>query len=155
MRAGRRRVVLFVCTENRFRSQIAEAYFNAMAPPGWAAISAGTRPADEIHPNAVMLMLEEGIDISGKKPKPLTDEVQRIAEIGVIVCGESDAGACPLIYTKYVEHWEVPDPAKMSPNDARRVRDEIKRRVADLIERIRRGEVPPKKRWAGSLTLRL
>lgn len=59
------RIVLFVCTENRFRSQIAEAYFNAMAPSGWRAVSAGSEPAEEVHPKAVKLMLEEGIDISG------------------------------------------------------------------------------------------
>lgn len=152
---GERKVVLFVCTENRFRSQVAEAYFNAMAPPGWMAISAGTKPAERVHPNAVALMMEEGIDISGKRPKLLTDEMQRIAEIGVVVCGESESGTCPTIYTRYVEHWELPDPAKMNVEDARKVRDEIKRRVIDLVERIKRGEVPPKKQQIGGLKLRL
>jgi len=145
------RIVLFVCTENRFRSQVAEAYFNAMAPPGWRAVSAGSKPAEEIHPNAVKLMLEEGIDISGNRPKRLTPELQRIAEIGVIVCGES--GACPAVYTRYVEHWEIPDPARMSLDEARSVRDEIKRRVIDLVERIKRGEVPPAR--GGRLRLKL
>lgn len=138
-----RKVVLFVCTENRFRSQIAEAYFNAMAPAGWVAISAGSKPAQEVHPNAVLLMLEEGIDISGKKPKLLTPEMHRIADIGIVVCGESESGTCPVLYSRYVEHWGVPDPARMSLDDARKVRDEIKQRVADLVERIKRGEVPP------------
>jgi len=147
------RIVLFVCTENRFRSQIAEAYFNAMAPPGWRAVSAGSKPAEEVHPNAVKLMLEEGIDISGKKPKPLTPELQRIAEIGVVVCGESESGTCPTVYTRYVEHWEIPDPARMSLEEARKVRDEIKRRVVDLIERIKRGEVPPARGQSLSLKL--
>lgn len=138
------KVVLFVCTENRFRSQIAEAYFNAMAPAGWVAISAGSKPAQEVHPNAVLLMLEEGIDISGKKPKLLTPEMHRVADIGIIVCGESESGTCPVLYSRYVEHWEVPDPARMSLDDARKVRDEIKQRVADLVERIKRGEIPPR-----------
>lgn len=141
--SGSERIVLFVCTENRFRSQIAEAYFNAMAPPGWRAVSAGSKPAEEVHPNAVKLMLEEGIDISGKKPKPLTPELERIAEIGVIVCGESESGTCPVVYTRYVEHWEIPDPARVSLDEAREVRNEIRRRVIDLVEKIKKGEVPP------------
>ena len=61
------KTVLFVCVENSFRSQIAEAYFNRYAPEGWIAASAGLEPADEVHPNAIRLMLEEGIDISHKK----------------------------------------------------------------------------------------
>uniref|UniRef100_A0A7C3WQR7 Arsenate reductase ArsC n=1 Tax=Thermofilum pendens TaxID=2269 RepID=A0A7C3WQR7_THEPE len=137
------RIVLFVCAENSFRSQMAEAYFNAMAPPGWRAVSAGSKPAERVHPNAVRLMLEEGIDISVKRPRPLTPELQSTASIGIIVCGESESGTCPTVYTRYVEHWEIPDPARMSLEEARKVRDEIKRRVIDLVERIKSGEVPP------------
>lgn len=140
------KVVLFVCTENRFRSQIAEAYFNAIAPPGWRAVSAGAKPAPEVHPNAVKLMLEEGIDISGRIPKLLTPELESKADIGIIVCGGSESGACPVVRTKYVEQWEIPDPAPMSLDEARRWRDEIKRRVAELVERIKKGEIPPRKR---------
>ena len=70
------KTVLFVCIENTFRSQIAEAYFNKYAPDGWKAISAGVKPADSVNPNAVRLMLEEGIDISHKKPQLLTKEIQ-------------------------------------------------------------------------------
>jgi len=88
-------------------------------------------------------MLEEGIDISGKSPRPLTPELQSTASIGIIVCGESESGTCPTVYTRYVEHWEIPDPARMSLEEARKVRDEIKRRVIDLVERIKSGEVPP------------
>ncbi|MEM4871419.1 MAG: arsenate reductase ArsC [Thermofilaceae archaeon] len=140
------KLVLFVCTENRFRSQIAEAYFNAHAPPGWRAISAGTQPAPSVHPNAVELMLEEGIDISTKKPKLLTPDLEAAAEIGVVVCGGSEGGTCPVVKAKYVEQWEIPDPARMSLEEARRWRNEIKRRVLDLVERIQRGEVPPRGR---------
>jgi len=57
------KLVLFVCVENSFRSQMAEAYFNHYAPEGWKAVSAGVRPASEVHPNAIRLMREEGIDI--------------------------------------------------------------------------------------------
>lgn len=125
--------VLFACVENSFRSQIAEAYFNRYAPEGWRAVSAGIKPAREVHPNAVKLMLEEGIDLSCKKPQPMTRELQEEAEIAVIVCSGS---LCPVIYAKHVEEWDVPDPAKMPLNDARKIRDDIKVRVLDLIKRI-------------------
>lgn len=149
MEMGRERVVLFVCVENRFRSQIAEAYFNANPPSGWRAISAGSEPAEEVHPNAVKLMQEEGLDISQKKPKLLTRELERIADVGVIVCGESGSKKCPVLFTRYVEQWSIPDPAGMSIEEARRIRDEIKRRVMDLVERISRGDVPPKGKLGG------
>lgn len=85
----RQRVVVFVCWENSFRSQIAEAYFNLMAPPGWRAVSAGVEPAERVHPKAVALMREEGVDLSDKKPRVLTLELQGLAEVGVMVCGET------------------------------------------------------------------
>jgi len=126
--------VLFVCVENSFRSQIAEAYFNHYAPKGWKAVSAGIRPASNIHPNAIHLMLEEGIDISQKKPRILTKELQEKAEVAIIVCSGSE---CPLIYAKKVEEWNIPDPAPMPLEDARKIRDNIKRRVLNLIDRLR------------------
>lgn len=131
-------VVLFICNENRFRSQIAEAYFNKYAPSGWEAISAGMEPADEIHPNAVKLMFEEGIDISRQKPKLLTIDILRRVDMAIIVCGGSK---CPVVFAKHVEKWGLPDPAKMPLEEARKVRDEIKRRVLDLIRRIKTNEL--------------
>jgi protein-tyrosine-phosphatase len=130
------KTVLFVCVENSFRSQIAEAYFNKYAPEDWKAISAGIKPAENVHPNAVKLMLEEGIDISHKKPKPMTRELQEKAEIAIIVCSGS---LCPVIYTKRVEEWNMQDPAKMPIEEARKVRDAIKAKVLDLIERLKKG----------------
>jgi len=130
------KTVLFVCVENSFRSQIAEAYFNKYAPEDWKAISAGIKPAENVHPNAVKLMLEEGIDISHKKPKPMTRELQEKAEIAIIVCSGS---LCPVVYTKHVEEWDMPDPAKMPLDEARKVRDAIKAKVLDLIERLKKG----------------
>jgi len=130
------KTVLFVCVENSFRSQIAEAYFNKYAPEDWKAISAGIKPAENVHPNAVKLMLEEGIDISHKKPKPMTRELQEKAEIAIIVCSGS---LCPVVYTKHVEEWNMPDPAKMPLDEARKVRDAIKAKVLDLIERLKKG----------------
>ncbi|MBS7622037.1 hypothetical protein KEJ32_08010, partial [Candidatus Bathyarchaeota archaeon] len=113
---GSLKTILFVCVENSFRSQIAEAYFNKYAPEGWKAISAGIEPAEKVHPNAVKLMLEEGIDISRKKPQMLTRELQEKAEMAVIVCSGS---LCPVVYTRHVEEWNVPDPAKMPLEEAR------------------------------------
>ncbi|MBS7659777.1 arsenate reductase ArsC [Candidatus Bathyarchaeota archaeon] len=126
-------LVLFICVENRFRSQIAEAYFNKYAPSGWRAISAGLKPAIEVHPNAVKLMLEEGIDISHKKPQILTDEMRKTADIVVLAC----SGACPIVHSGHVEKWGIPDPAEMPIEEARRIRDEIKTRVLGLIERLK------------------
>lgn len=126
--------VLFVCVENSFRSQIAEAYFNRFAPDGWRAISAGLTPAEKVHPNAVRLMLEEGIDIGQKKPQLLTREMQERADIAVIVCS---GALCPIVYTERVEEWNIPDPAKMPLEEARKIRDAIKDRVLDLAERIK------------------
>jgi protein-tyrosine-phosphatase len=127
--------VLFACVENSFRSQIAEAYFKKFAPEGWTAISAGLKPAPAVHPNAVSLMKEEGIDISGNKPQALTAELQLKADVGVVVCGSAE---CPVVYTKYVEDWNMPDPAKMTVEEAREIRNAIKSRVIKLIERLER-----------------
>lgn len=134
----RLKIVLFVCVENSFRSQIAEAYFNAYAPKGWGAVSAGLTPAENVHPNAVKLMLEEGIDISHKKPQLMTRELQENAYMAVIVCSGS---LCPVVYTKYVEEWNIPDPSEMSLEEAREVRNLIKGRVLNFVERLRREDV--------------
>jgi len=127
------KIVLFVCTENSFRSQIAEAYFNRFAPEDWNAVSAGIRPTEKVHPNAVKLMREEGIDISHKKPHLLTKELQEGAEVGIIVCGRAE---CPLVFAERVVKWNMPDPAKMPLDEARKVRDEIKSKVLNLVQEL-------------------
>ena len=129
------KTVLFVCVENSFRSQMAEAYFNKYAPEGWTATSAGLTPAERVHPNAVMLMQEEGIDISRKKPQPMTRELQEKAEVAIIVCS---GNLCPVVYTRRVEEWNMPDPAKMPLEEARKIRDAIKAKVLDLVERLKK-----------------
>ena len=133
---GDLRTVLFICVENSFRSQIAEAYFNRYAPQGWIALSAGLTPAERVHPNAVKLMLEEGIDISRKKPQLLTRELQEKAEVAIIVCGGDNGSMCPVAYSKHVEQWNVPDPAKMDLEKAREIRNTIKEKVLGLIGRL-------------------
>jgi arsenate reductase len=136
------RKVLFVCVQNSFRSQVAEAFFNAKPPEGWIAVSAGPRPAERVNPKAVQLMAERGIDISGKKPRRLTREIEAQADIAVIVCSGSE---CPMVNVRHVENWGVEDPAEMSLEDARKTLDEIDEKVRGLIERIRRGEAPAEK----------
>jgi len=131
------KTVLFVCVENSFRSQIAEAYFNRYAPEGYTTVSAGLIPAQRVHPNAVQLMLEEGISIDHKKPQAMTRELQENAEVAIIVCGgDESSSSCPVVYAKHTEQWNIPDPAKMSLEEARKIRDIIKKKVLDLIQRL-------------------
>lgn len=127
------RTVLFVCAENRFRSVVAEAFFNRFAPEGWRAVSAGLSPAPAVHPLAVELMREEGIDVSGRRPRPLTRELLEGADMVVVVCGGAQ---CPVVRAP-AERWELPDPAGMERGEARRVVEEIKRRVLLLIQRLK------------------
>jgi len=140
LRLKRMRTVLFICVENSFRSQIAEAYFNKYAPEDWTAVSAGLTPAKAIHPNAIKLMLEEGIDISRKKPQLMTRLLQEKAEMVIIVCGGEGDTVCPIVHAKHVEHWSMPDPAKMPLEEARKIRDCIKAKVLNLIKRLKSGE---------------
>ncbi|MEM2282160.1 MAG: arsenate reductase ArsC [Candidatus Hadarchaeales archaeon] len=125
------RTVLFVCAENSFRSIVAEAYFNKYATGEWRAVSAGSSPAQAVHPTAVELMREEGIELGNRKPRPLTRELLEEADMVVVVCGE----ACPLIHVP-AERWELPNPANLELEEARKVVKEIKRRVLELVGRL-------------------
>ncbi|MEM2943724.1 MAG: arsenate reductase ArsC [Methanomassiliicoccales archaeon] len=129
------KMVLFVCVGNSFRSQVAEAYFNTYAPPGWKAISAGIMPEENVHPNAIALMREEGIDISQKKPQGLSERLQETADMAILVCS---GDYCPVLHTREVEKWPMPDPHFMPLDEARKVRDEIKRKVMELVSRLSR-----------------
>jgi arsenate reductase len=125
--------VIFACVQNAGRSQMAAAFFNAIADPTWArATSAGTQPAAEVHEAVIVAMREIGIDLSGKTPKLLTAEVAGGADLLVTMgCGES----CPAIPGLRTEDWPFPDPAHAGPAEVRAIRDAIRRRVADLVER--------------------
>lgn len=123
--------VLFVCVENSCRSQMAEAFFNKLASGKMVAISAGTKPSNEVNPKAIEVMKEIGIDMSEQKPKPLTQEMVRVADkIITMGCG---ADFCPAPFLK-TEEWKIDDPSGESIEKFREVRDEIKRRVEKLIE---------------------
>jgi arsenate reductase (thioredoxin) len=125
--------VIFACVHNAGRSQIAAAFFAAMADPARAqAISAGTQPGDRVHPEVVIAMREVGIDLSGKQPQLLTDELARAASLLVTMgCGE----ACPYVLGLERDDWPLADPKGRPMAEVRAVRDDIRQRVAALIER--------------------
>ena len=123
--------VLFVCTHNAGRSQMSEALFERAAGSHHAARSAGTEPGDAVHPNVVQAMREIGIDLSGRKPQRLTDDLARWADV-VITMGCGDA--CPVIPGKRYIDWELRDPKDLPLEEVRRIRDDIAVRVADLVK---------------------
>jgi len=123
--------VLFVCTHNAGRSQMAQAFFERHAPDDMRAESAGQEPAEAIWPNVVEAMREVGIDISKRKPKKLDLEMQLHADWAItLACG----GACPYV-PAIVEDWEIPDPAGKSLDEVREIRDLLDERVREFIER--------------------
>ncbi len=124
------RYVLFVCTHNGGRSQMAEAFFHRLAPEDVSAESAGSRPAKAVWPEVVEAMREVDIDLGHRRPKKLTTEMQLHADWAVTMgCGDS----CPYVPT-VVEDWDVPDPAGLPLAEVRAIRDEIERRVGDMVE---------------------
>lgn len=124
--------VLFVCTHNAGRSQIAQAFFERHAPSDMRAESAGQKPRREgVWPNVVEAMDEAGIDLTGRRPKKLLLEMQLHADWAItLACGAT----CPYVPTT-VEDWDVDDPAGKSLDEVRAIRDDIEARVVDLIER--------------------
>ncbi|MGH2545766.1 MAG: low molecular weight phosphatase family protein [Actinomycetota bacterium] len=122
--------VLFVCVRNAGRSQMAAALLERIAGDGVRVLSAGTRPADDVHPNVVAAMREVGIDLSAVRPRRLEDEAVREADVVVTMgCGDE----CPFYRGKRYEDWDLPDPAGRPVEEVRAIRDEIERRVGDLL----------------------
>jgi len=125
--------VLFVCVHNAGRSQMAAGLLNHRAKGRVHVRSAGSDPAEQINPAVVEAMSELGLDLSEEFPKPLTDEVVRAADAVVTMgCGD----ACPIYPGKRYEDWEVDDPAGKSLEEVRRIRDEIDRRVTQLLDQL-------------------
>jgi arsenate reductase (thioredoxin) len=121
--------VLFVCTQNAGRSQMAQALFETYGPPDVRAESAGAEPADRVHPVVVDAMREIGIDLGGRRPKRLTVEMQLHADWAItLACGAK----CPYV-PSVVEDWDVADPAGQPIEEVRRIRNDIRDRVADLV----------------------
>ena len=127
--------VLFACVHNAGRSQMAAAFFNALAPLGLSAISAGTEPANAVHPEVVAAMREVEIDLSTVKPKKLTEAIAGEADLLVTMgCGE----ACPFVPGLRRMDWPLSDPKGGSLADVRGIRDEIENRVVSLLEELQR-----------------
>jgi arsenate reductase (thioredoxin) len=122
--------VLFVCTHNAGRSQMAQALFERHAPADIRAESAGQEPAAEVWPEVVEAMREVDVDIADRRPKKLTVEMQLHADWAItLACGAS----CPYVPTT-VEDWDIPDPAGKSLEEVRAIREAVEVRVKDLIE---------------------
>jgi protein-tyrosine-phosphatase len=126
----RRPEVLFVCVHNAGRSQMAAGLLDKLAEGSVLVRTAGSDPADEINPRAVEAMAEVGVDLSKEFPKRLTDEAVRAADV-VITMGCGDA--CPIYPGKRYEDWELEDPAGKPVEVVRRIRDEVDRRVQQLL----------------------
>jgi arsenate reductase len=134
--------VIFACVHNAGRSQMAAAFFNALADPERAsAISCGTQPADCVHPEVVEAMREAGLDLSGARPRLLTDDLARGASLLVTMgCGD----ACPLVPGLERRDWPLRDPKAQPPEVVRAVRDEIRERALLLL---------PERRWSADGSL--
>lgn len=122
--------VLFLCVHNAGRSQMAAGWMRALAGGGVRVLSAGSEPADQINPAAIAAMAEVGIDIRGRRPQRWTDEILGDSDVVVTMgCGDT----CPYVPgTRYVD-WPLDDPAGQPVERVRPVRDEIERRVRDLL----------------------
>lgn len=123
--------VIFACVHNAGRSQMAAALFNEAADPRLArATSAGTQPAERIHPVVVAAMNEVGIDLLGLRPKLLTREMAEGASLLVTMgCGD----ACPYVPGLEVDDWPLPDPRDRPLPEVRAIRDELRARVSALV----------------------
>jgi arsenate reductase (thioredoxin) len=124
--------ILFACVHNAGRSQMAAALFNALADPTKAeALSAGTRPGPTVHPEVVQAMREIGLDLAQATPRLLTADLARGATMLVTMgCGED----CPYVPGLRRDDWGVPDPKGRPIPEVRAIREEIRGRVAALLE---------------------
>ena len=125
--------VLYVCVQNSGRSQMAAALTRHLAGDRVHVRSAGSQPGEGILPTVVEALAEIGIDVSEEFPKPLTDDVVRAAD-AVITMGCGDA--CPIYPGKRYLDWELTDPADLSLADVRVIRDDIRARIADLLDEL-------------------
>lgn len=125
------KTVLFACVHNAGRSQMAAAFFNALADPAKAhSISAGTQPGTHVHPEVLETMREVGIDLSAVKPQKLTEELAASASLLITMgCGE----ACPYVPGLQRKDWPLRDPKNLPPDEVREIRDEVRRRIEQLL----------------------
>ena len=132
--------VLFVCLHNAGRSQMSEALFERAADGRHTAMSAGTTPADQVHREVVEVMRELGIDLSDRRPQQLTRELAQQADVVVTMgCGDE----CPFIPGKRYIDWDLADPKSRPLAEVRATRDEIARRVQQLLPELDTGPATP------------
>jgi arsenate reductase len=125
--------VLFVCLHNAGRSQMSQALFERAAAGRHTAMSAGTTPAERVHPEVVEVMRELGVELSDRRPQALTRELAERADVVVTMgCGD----ACPYIPGKRYVDWELPDPKGRPLEEVRATREEIARRVELLVREL-------------------
>jgi arsenate reductase len=125
--------VLFVCLQNAGRSQMSAALFARAADGSHHARSAGTQPAERVHPPVVEAMREVGVDLSSRVPRGLTRDDAEWADVVVTMgCGD----ACPYIPGKRYLDWQLTDPAGLSVDEVRAVRDEIAQRIERLVKEL-------------------
>ena len=129
------KTILFVCVENAGRSQMAEGFFKKYAPDGFKTLSAGTKPGYQLNPIVVEAMKKVGIDISKQKSKELTDEMIRDSD-NVVNMGCMDKNFCPTIWIPKVIEWDLEDPKGKSIEKVREIRDEIEKRVKEIVAEI-------------------
>ena len=125
--------VLFVCTHNAGRSQMAAALLERKSEGRVEVLSAGTTPAHEVHPGVVEAMREVGIDLSQARPKVLNAAAVKTANVVVTMgCGD----ACPFYPGKRYLDWDLPDPAGKPVEEVRPIRDAIDQRVSELLDEL-------------------
>jgi arsenate reductase len=125
--------VLFICRQNAGRSQMSQSLFAQAAQGRHQALSAGTAPADHVHPEVIRVMNELGMDLSHRTPAALTRALAEQADIVITMgCGDQ----CPVIPGKRYLDWDLQDPAGQSTTTVRAIRDEINARVRDLVEQL-------------------
>jgi arsenate reductase len=127
------KTVIFACVHNAGRSQMAAAFFNRLADPAKArAVSAGTNPGERVHPEVVAAMQEEGIDLSGARPRKLTTELAAEAQLLITMgCGDE----CPYVPGVRRDDWPLDDPKGQPVERVRAIRDDIRARVEALLGR--------------------
>ncbi|MDO8682643.1 MAG: arsenate reductase ArsC [Armatimonadota bacterium] len=128
--------VLFVCVHNSGRSQMAEAYLNALGSGVATAESAGTEPADGLNPTVVQVMEEAGFDRSGHYPKIMTPEMVNRADRIITMGCDVNAGVCPAVFIPS-EDWGLDDPKGKSIEAVRKIRDQVREKVEALIRESR------------------
>ena len=123
--------VLFVCVRNAGRSQMAAGFLEQLGGDRVRVRSAGTQPADDVHPEVIEAMAEVGVDLSARQPRRLEDQTVRQADVVVTMgCGDE----CPFYPGKRYEDWDLPDPAGKPLEQVRAIRDQIRGRVERLLD---------------------